>query len=116
MNEKRKIFISGPMTGYEDFNFPMFDTWEKILKSRGYDVVNPANIDRKHGLEKVLNDKNAFDAMINEELEELGKCDTIFLLSGWEKSKGTRRELKKALELGHDIMLQENFRKESDDA
>ena len=112
---RHMIFISGPMTGYKDFNFPMFDTWEKILKSRGYDVVNPANIDRKYGLEKVLNDKNTFDAMINEELEELGKCDTIFLLNGWEKSKGTRRELKKALELGHEIMLQYNFHKESDD-
>lgn len=29
MNEKRKIFISGPMTGYENYNFPKFDAWER---------------------------------------------------------------------------------------
>lgn len=37
-----KIYISGPMTGYADFNRAEFDRIDEIYTSNGYEVVNPA--------------------------------------------------------------------------
>lgn len=42
-----KVFISGPMSGIEDFNWPGFYKAEKMLVEKGYSVFNPAwiNVD-----------------------------------------------------------------------
>ena len=35
--------------------------------------------------------------LIHEELDVIADCDALYLLPGWEKSPGTRRELEVAL-------------------
>lgn len=105
-----KIFISGPMTGYEHFNFEKFDFIESQLKKYGFkDIVNPANICRKYKVENVLANNNIFDKMIIEEQEAEKTCNAIILLDGWEKSVGVKRELKTAIDLGFEILLERNF-------
>ena len=52
--------------------------------ANGYEVVNPANIGRKFGPEKV---------------------DADFLMKGWEDSVGVRLEMKTALHMGFPIVL-----------
>ena len=59
-HRKLKVFISGPMTGYENFNFKKFDTIADRLLRAGVDVVNPVDICRKYKKEKVLADKSVF--------------------------------------------------------
>ena len=49
-----KIYIAGPMTGIKDFNFPAFDRAEIQLALDGWTPINPANIDRAHGLDCCL--------------------------------------------------------------
>lgn len=111
--EKHKIFISGPMTGYENFNFPEFDYWEYVLREiGGYDVVNPAHISRKFKKEEVLKHGEVFKKMVDMQLDELETCDILFLLDGWEKSEGARNELLAALELGLKIVLQPNMHRD----
>lgn len=39
---KKKIYLSGRMTGIEDFGFSKFEYWENYWKGRGYKVHNPA--------------------------------------------------------------------------
>lgn len=104
-----KIFISGPMTGYEDFNFPRFDEVERLMKENGYDVINPANVCRKYRREKVLADNNIFDQMIVEEQEEERTCTAILLLEGWENSVGCRREIRTALDLNFNFYQEKHF-------
>lgn len=36
------------MTGLLNNNFPAFDEAEHYLKAHGYEVVNPANLNRQH--------------------------------------------------------------------
>lgn len=111
---KRRVFLSGPMTGYEKFNFPKFDELEKVLRDDyGFNVVNPAHISRKFKKEEILKHEDAFRQMVTEQLDAEKECNTIFLLSGWEKSSGVRAELQFALEHGIDIMLESEFFKEN---
>ncbi|WP_319942079.1 DUF4406 domain-containing protein [Pseudomonas quasicaspiana] len=42
----RRIYISGPMTGLPDFNFPAFAAEANRLRGLGFDVVNPAEINQ----------------------------------------------------------------------
>ena len=106
--KEEKIFISGPMTGYPDFNFPLFNAVSKILIQKGFDVVNPVNICLKYKKEKVLSDKDVFTAMIDEQQKEERKCTVLLLLPGWEDSVGVRLELQTAIELKMKIIQWRN--------
>lgn len=46
--DKLRIFLAGPMTGYENFNFCAFNFIENVLKQYGVDVVNPVHICKKY--------------------------------------------------------------------
>ena len=41
-----KIYLAGPMTGYDKFNFPAFDFWFDFLTQAGHSVFSPADNDR----------------------------------------------------------------------
>ena len=57
-----KVFISGPMKGYPNFNKEAFDQAEKDLVQQGYTVFNPAWMDFSGEWSK--QDKRAIDAAI----------------------------------------------------
>jgi hypothetical protein len=42
-----KVYISGPMGGKPKLNFPAFNDAAKRLRTSGFYVVNPAELDRK---------------------------------------------------------------------
>ena len=72
MGEKNKakihgIFISGPMTGLENYNFGKFNEVAARLIRAGYNVINPVNICKKFKQEEVIRSKEAFDAMVDEQ-------------------------------------------------
>lgn len=88
-----KVFISGPMSGYEDFNRPAFMAAEKLLKEAGFDVFNPAWMDVGLGEQNVdfysYWEKKELLAM---DIHALSCCDAIYHLSNWHKSDGARLE------------------------
>lgn len=93
-----RVFLSGPMTGIKDYNFPLFNHVAEACRKCGYEVVNPVDICKKYKKERVLSDKTVFDAMIAEQQEAERTCNGLILLPGWENSKGVRLELKTAIE------------------
>ena len=105
----KKVFLSGPMTGYPGYNFQRFNLAEKQLADAGIECVNPVHICKKYKEEHVLADKAVFDKMIAEEQEAERECDAILLLDGWQMSKGVRLELKIALEMDMQIFLEEDL-------
>ena len=48
---KIRIYIAGPMSGYPNLNWNAFDEKEKQLTAAGFEVVNPARMDREIGLD-----------------------------------------------------------------
>ena len=89
-----KVYIAGPMSGYEEFNFPAFNRVEELLRGTyGYKhVVNPAKLHRATNLPWV--------EFLKRDLLELITCDAVFLLEGWEKSRGATLEAFVAYALG----------------
>ena len=110
MKQKKAIFLSGPMTGYLDYNFKHFNEVAAKLEKCGLKVVNPVDICKKFKQEEVVKHKEVFDAMIAEQQKrEREDCSAILLLDGWKLSRGVRLELKTALELDFDIYTEEDI-------
>ena len=89
-----KIYLAGPMTGIEDFNFPAFDRAAEILSAAGYEVFNPAQMDRDVGFDPqsaTVSNEFLRDAL-RRDLSAICECDAIAMLPGWEQSGGARVE------------------------
>jgi hypothetical protein len=90
-----KLYLSGPMSGYPDYNRAAFEEAAGTLRSLGHEVVSPAEED--HGIpDGEWGHYLARDVAI---LLTRG-LDTIVLLPGWEDSKGAQVELAVAQVLG----------------
>jgi len=90
--KKSRIYIAGPMTGLPDLNFPAFNAEAQYLRSLGFDVVNPAEVNPDHAMQ--------WTECMRRDIAELVKCDAIRLLPGWQKSKGATLEHHIAERLG----------------
>jgi nucleoside 2-deoxyribosyltransferase len=88
-----KIYISGPMTGIQDFNKETFEDAEKILREAGFVVVNPHKLPEHTG-------QATWEAFMRKDIRELCVCDAIVMLPGWHKSRGAKIEFMLAVELG----------------
>lgn len=98
---KQKIYLSGPMTGYPDYNRPAFFAAEQALSTLlDAEFINPARLDSQAKPEWQWEDymRAALRGM-------LGAC-TIYMLNGWENSRGAKIELELANELGMTVMYQ----------
>lgn len=88
------IYISGPMTGHDDLNYPSFFAAEKRWEDWGWNVLNPArNPDQPSRADYMRLD-----------YEALLQVDAIALLPGWQDSEGALSELNMARELYLDVM------------
>ncbi len=85
-----RIYIAGPMTGYENFNRNAFNEKSEQLKSSTFIPLNPATL--PDGLTQGQYMDICF-AMIRA-------ADAIYLLSGWKKSDGALAEYAYAKKLG----------------
>lgn len=94
--KKKKVFISGPMTGIKDFNKPAFDRAEQWLTQAGYSVFNPA---RMH-----FDDTWTHEEIMRIDLAALAQCDYILMLDGWRTSKGATHEYLYAMATGIELM------------
>lgn len=71
-----KIYISGQITGITDYK-ERFAAAAKRIRALGCEPVNPAE-----------NEADSYKGYLDIGLKQLMECDTIFMLDGWELSKG----------------------------
>lgn len=105
MTNKRTIYLSGPMKGHPQSNYPLFMQAAGELRSAGHRVYNPAEFPHvdahvKFPIRKAFAEYSKF---ICEEA-----C-TIVLLPGWEKSKGATTERGLADNCGLEIIEYADF-------
>lgn len=121
----RYIYIAGPMTGYKRFNFEQFDTakWhlDGLFGSQA-EIFSPADHDRNllgkswdwypeesdtegPWVKWAIPNAPSLRTMLGEDLSWIAKNAThIFMLKGWENSKGARAEHALAHALGLEFM------------
>ena len=127
-----RIYLSGPMTGLPDLNRPAFEAAEKRLMTQGHFVINPHRISALFGTAEELADsfklyyditldygvdfienglaaKDIMDrvslarSVMDADLAAVRSCDAIYLLRGWETSRGARKELAEAIKYGLEV-------------
>lgn len=80
------IYIAGPMTGYKKYNKAAFKSVEKFLEATGeYHVLNPARVKPIKGYKSYRDYWHINKAMLRA-------ADVIYMLDGWEDSRGACRE------------------------
>ncbi len=86
-----KVYISGPITGCSNYH-DKFEAAQKGLESQGLDVVNPANLD------KIMPPSATHSEFMKICIPLLELCDCIYMLEGWQESKGAQIEFEYAYE------------------
>jgi hypothetical protein len=92
----KTIYIAGPMKGYENFNFAAFDAAEACLRLQGWEVINPAQMDREVGFDPNRDEATPefMRAAIARDVDAIySKADAVALLPGWERSVGATAEM-----------------------
>lgn len=88
----KKAYISGPMTGKPDLNFPAFNEAAAALRALGWEVVNPVDVNPDPGTDWLT--------CIVADLEAMRGCTAIALLPGHEASDGAAMEKIAAKRMG----------------
>ncbi len=101
-----KIYLSGPMRGKPQFNFPAFHKAAQMLREAGHEVFNPAERDEQiYGADfSTRSDTSTFnlrEALAADCAYISLQAEGIAMLPGWNRSKGAQAELAlaRALEL-----------------
>lgn len=94
-----RVYISGGITNVPNY-MDNFTIAEISLKQRGYEVVNPAKINA------LLPTSCEYEDYMKMSICELSLCDTIYMLKGYQTSKGALRELEYAKEHDYKILLE----------
>ena len=102
-----KVYISGPVTGTgtEDY-VERFQKAEDELYGQGFIPVNPAAVNA------MLPEETAYEEYMKVSLVLLDMCDAIYLLEGWQDSRGANREYGYALAKDYIILRADSHPKE----
>jgi regulator of RNase E activity RraB len=98
-----RLYLVGPMSGIAQLNFPKFHAEAARLRSLGFDVVNPAELNNEDPNAVFINDAAQiahWQKCMRVDIGQLVQCDSVALLDGWTSSKGARLEQHVAFELG----------------
>lgn len=97
---KSRVYVSGPMRGYNEFNFPMFDYARILGEKLGYEVISPADMDRAEGFDPSKTNVNSFfmQHAVKRDLEAIQSLDPsagdfVAGLPGYQYSVGAAAEI-----------------------
>jgi hypothetical protein len=96
---RTKVYISGPMSGERNLNFPAFDIAKQRLTILGFQVVSPADLERERCF-------FSYQDKLRDDIRYLLDCEAIYLLDGWEHSQGAKIEFAIAVALNMVVMYE----------
>ncbi len=101
MERGKIVYLSGKITNNENYK-KEFAAAKLFLRQMGYIVINPAELDEiVEGL--------TYEQIMQLCYRLIDIADIIFMVSGWQKSKGANAELSYAKSLGKKVMYQEYY-------
>ena len=114
-----KLYLAGPMRGYPKFNADNFNLWALKLRAAEYEVLTPVEMDAEDGLDftseetasatvrRLPNGDVDEEYYLQRDFIRLQECQGVALIEGWEESRGSQREIVKAIKA--DIRIREAF-------
>ena len=93
----KKIYISGKITGIEKEALIKFDDVQVYLSTE-FITINPMRL--KHAHDKT------WESYMRECLKALLLCECIYMIEGWENSKGAMIEFNLACDLGMKVIYE----------
>ena len=105
MRVQLKIYVSGPMTGLPDLNYPAFNAAAEKLRALGHEVYNPAEWEESNNFGK-FNHLLAFDDYCRYIVRE---ADVVLVLPGFEDSPGATGETAVARAVRKPVRKLEDF-------
>ena len=100
-----KVYISGAITGTDDY-MERFKAAEERLTREGMSVINPAHAN------SYMPEDTTYEEYMKVSFCLLEMCDAIYMLRGWEESRGANREYGYAL--AKDMIIMHEHMKEAD--
>lgn len=91
-----KIYVAGPITGLPQLNYPAFNKAAALLRSQGHEVENPA--------ENPAPQCGTWLGWMRLSVAQIARCEAIYLLPGWEWSRGALVEYNLAVGLGLQVL------------
>ena len=90
------VFLSGAISGRLDTYRDVFNEAEETLKDLGFNCYNPA----------VIPSNTEWSVAMEQTLKVLQYTNCVFVLQGWEQSKGTKIEIGKARTLNIPVIYE----------
>lgn len=91
-----KVYISGKITGLPKAEYEaLFNAAEAKLRKKDYDVISPMRITPADAEEidpATHTEAEIWKAHLKADIQELLKCNAIYMLSNWECSEGATLE------------------------
>lgn len=115
------LYLSGPMSGYPQFNIPAFDAAAWALRALGYNIISPSELDDPCVRDRCMRSIDGapisepgmptWGNFIGRDIRVLlDSCSGIVLLNGWEESRGSKIEVCAGLHAGFVDFLRWNGR------
>ena len=101
----KAIYISGPMSGLPELNYPAFNAAAAELRALGFHVENPAEITEPPC--------KSWEGYMRLALAQLVRCDLNVRLPGWLCSRGARIESGVSKMLGIEVYDYSDFMRQA---
>ena len=101
MQREKIVYLSGRISNNDNYKHE-FALAEDVLKLLGFYVINPAELD-------MVAEGLTHDQYMQICYRLVDIADIIFMVSGWQKSKGANAELSYAKSLGKKVMYQDYY-------
>lgn len=89
-----KCYLSGPMSGLPDLNYPAFNEAAAELRAKGHEVINPAENP----------EQDSWEAYMRLDLVQLLGCEVVVQLPGYWGSRGAMLEFAVASTVGIEVV------------
>ena len=96
------VYLSGKITENKNYKYD-FNVAEVYLRNQGYTVINPAQLD------EISTKELSYEQYMQICYRLIDISDIIFMVSGWQSSKGANAELSYAKSLGKKVMYQDYY-------